>query len=158
MGRLVARFPDRGVLTACYEAGPTGYDLARLLRSLGARCDVVAPSLVPKAPGDRVKADPRDCRRLTRLHRAEDSGSLGGSGPAARGPAKRKGGLPPSHVRAAAPRVGTPERRSHSWLGPPSAAEEGESRPGGNSSLTASAEAERRPTASCVVGGIASKR
>ena len=53
-----------------HDAGPTGYDLARLLCSLGVRCDVVAPSLVPNAPGDRVKTDRRDCRRLARLHRA----------------------------------------------------------------------------------------
>lgn len=68
--RLVARFPEPRLLRACYEAGPTGYDLHRLLASLGVRCDVVAPSLIPKAPGDKVKTDKRDCRRLARLHRA----------------------------------------------------------------------------------------
>ena len=54
----------------CYEAGPTGYDLARLLGSMGVRCEVIAPSMIPKAPGDKVKTDTRDCRRLARLHRA----------------------------------------------------------------------------------------
>jgi transposase len=34
------------------------------------RCEVIAPSLIPKAPGDKVKTDRRDCRRLARLHRA----------------------------------------------------------------------------------------
>jgi len=68
--RLVARFPKPRLLRACYEAGPTGYDLHRLLGSLGVRCDVVAPSLIPRAPGDKVKTDRRDCRRLARLHRA----------------------------------------------------------------------------------------
>jgi transposase len=68
--RLVARFADRGRLRACYEAGPTGFALARLLASAGVRCDVIAPSLIPTAPGDRVKTDKRDCRRLARLHRA----------------------------------------------------------------------------------------
>src|SRR5579859_6835287 len=68
--RLVARFPEKRLLRACYEAGPTGYGLHRLLGSLGVRCDVVAPSLIPKAPGDKVKTDIRDCRRLARLHRA----------------------------------------------------------------------------------------
>lgn len=68
--RLIARFPDPKNLRTCYEAGPTGYDLHRLLTSLGVGCDVVAPSLIPKAPGDRVKTDRRDCRRLARLHRA----------------------------------------------------------------------------------------
>jgi transposase len=68
--RLVARFDDPRRLRVCYEAGPTGYELARLLRSMGVRCQVVAPSLIPTAPGDRVKTDKRDCRRLARLHRA----------------------------------------------------------------------------------------
>jgi len=54
----------------CCEAGPTGFGWDRLLRSMGVACDVVAPSLVPRAPGDRVKTDRRDCRRLARLHRA----------------------------------------------------------------------------------------
>ena len=68
--RLIARFPDPRQLRTCYEAGPTGYDLHRLLGALGVACDIVAPSLIPKAPGDRVKTDRRDCRRLARLHRA----------------------------------------------------------------------------------------
>jgi transposase len=68
--RLVGRLGDPRWLRACYEAGPTGYDLARLLASIGVRCEVIAPSLIPKAPGDRVKTDRRDCRRLARLHRA----------------------------------------------------------------------------------------
>jgi transposase len=69
--RLVGRLGVGGVrLHACYEAGPTGYDLARLLGRLGVRCDVVAPSLIPRAPGDRVKTDKRDAARLARLLRA----------------------------------------------------------------------------------------
>lgn len=68
--RLIDRFPDRALLRVCYEAGPTGFGLYRLLRSMGVACDVVAPSLVPRSPGDRVKTDRRDCRRLARLHRA----------------------------------------------------------------------------------------
>lgn len=68
--RLVDRFDDRSRLRVCYEAGPTGFGLHRLLRSMGVACDVVAPSLIPKAPGDRVKTDKRDARRLARLHRA----------------------------------------------------------------------------------------
>lgn len=36
----------------------------------GVRCEVIAPSMIPKAPGDKVKTDKRDCRRLARLHRA----------------------------------------------------------------------------------------
>jgi transposase len=68
--RLVGRLGDPRFVRACYEAGPTGYDLARLLKSMGVACDVIAPSLIPKAPGDKVKTDTRDCRRLARLHRA----------------------------------------------------------------------------------------
>jgi transposase len=68
--RLVGRLGDRRRLRACYEAGPTGFELARLLISIGISCDVIAPSLIPKAPGDRVKTDRRDCQRLARLHRA----------------------------------------------------------------------------------------
>jgi len=67
--RLVGRFPDRGLLRACYEAGPGGYDLYRLLASMGVACDVVAPSLIPRRAGDRVKTDKRDASRLARLHR-----------------------------------------------------------------------------------------
>jgi transposase len=67
--RLIARFEDPRRLRACYEAGPTGYELARLLRSLQVCCEVIAPSLIPIAPGDKVKTDRRDCRRLARLHR-----------------------------------------------------------------------------------------
>lgn len=55
--RLVARFADPRRVRACYEAGPTGYELARLLRTLGMGCEVIAPSLIPTAPGDRVKTD-----------------------------------------------------------------------------------------------------
>src|SRR6266540_2619239 len=68
--RLINRFVDPGGLRVCYEAGPTGFGLYRLVRSMGAACDVIAPALIPKAPGDRVKTDRRDCRRLARLHRA----------------------------------------------------------------------------------------
>jgi len=75
--RLVGRMGDPAKLWACYEAGPTGYDLYRLLVSLGVRCDVVAPSLVPKGRGDRVKTDKRDARRLAGLHRAGELVAIG---------------------------------------------------------------------------------
>jgi transposase len=68
--RLIDGFDDRSKLWACYEAGPTGYELYRLLTALGVRCDVVAPSLVPKRRGDRIKTDNRDARLLAGLHRA----------------------------------------------------------------------------------------
>ncbi len=68
--RLIGKFPDRSRLRVCYEAGPTGFALYRLLSGMGVACQVVAPSLIPKAPGDRIKTDRRDCRRLARRHRA----------------------------------------------------------------------------------------
>lgn len=57
-------------LTFCYEAGPTGYGLYRLIKSLGHDCIVVAPSLIPKKPGDRVKTNRRDALGLARQLRA----------------------------------------------------------------------------------------
>ena len=54
----------------CYEAGPTGYGLYRQIRALGHDCAVVAPSLIPKKPGDRVKTNRRDAVSLARLFRA----------------------------------------------------------------------------------------
>jgi transposase len=65
VARVVSRWPR---VRCCYEAGPTGFGLARHLRSRGIACDVVAPGLVRVRPGDRVKTDPRDARRLARLH------------------------------------------------------------------------------------------
>jgi transposase len=57
-------------LTFCYEAGPTGYGLYRQITSLGHACMVVAPSLIPKKPGDRVKTNRRDAVSLARQLRA----------------------------------------------------------------------------------------
>ena len=57
-------------LTFCYEAGPTGYGLHRLIESLGHDCIVVAPSLIPKKAGDRVKTNRRDALDLARQLRA----------------------------------------------------------------------------------------
>src|SRR5215216_3108795 len=65
--RLAAKY-DR--LHFCYEAGPTGYGLHRLLTGLGHHCTVVAPSLIPRKPGDRVKTNRRDALTLARLLRA----------------------------------------------------------------------------------------
>lgn len=63
--RQLARWPGARV---CYEAGPTGFGLHRHLAERGIACAVVAPGLVPVRPGDRVKTDPRDARKLARLH------------------------------------------------------------------------------------------
>lgn len=61
---------DGETVSFCYEAGPCGYEVYRQLTDLGQRCDVVAPSLIPKKSGDRVKTDRRDAITLTRLYRA----------------------------------------------------------------------------------------
>lgn len=63
--RLLRRWPSA---RCCYEAGPTGFGLYRYLVERGIDCAVVAPGLVPQRPGDRVKTDPRDARKLARLH------------------------------------------------------------------------------------------
>ncbi|MGH2783545.1 MAG: IS110 family transposase [Thermoleophilaceae bacterium] len=62
--RLLRRWPG---VRCCYEAGPTGFGLYRRLVGRGIDCAVVAPGLVPQRPGDRVKTDPRDARKLARL-------------------------------------------------------------------------------------------
>ena len=59
-----------GELRFCYEAGPCGYGIQRQLASLGHECVVVAPSLIPRKPGERVKTDRRDADKLATLHRA----------------------------------------------------------------------------------------
>lgn len=68
--RFVKGFAEPGRLRSCYEAGPGGYELYRLLASLKVSCQVIAPSLIPTAPGDRVKTDKRDAKRLVRQFRA----------------------------------------------------------------------------------------
>jgi transposase len=56
-------------VVACYEAGPTGFGLARALTAVGVRCEVVAPSKLERPAGDKVKTDRRDAERLARLLR-----------------------------------------------------------------------------------------
>ena len=56
-----------GPVAVTYEAGPTGFGLARAFTGAGVRCVVVAPSKLERPPGDRVKTDRRDARRLSRL-------------------------------------------------------------------------------------------
>lgn len=71
--KLVTRLTRPGMrIQVAYEAGPTGYALHRQLTRLGVQCMVVAPSLVPRRPGDRVKTDRRDALMLARLLRTGD--------------------------------------------------------------------------------------
>ena len=65
-------------LRFCYEAGPCGYGIQRQLTLAGHDCVVVAPSLIPCKPGDRIKTDRRDAINLAKLHRAGDNFMSGG--------------------------------------------------------------------------------
>jgi transposase len=70
--RLIKKLGPPEELRACYEAGPTGYVLYWQLTALGGQCEVIAPALVPRRPGDKVKTDRRDAVKLARCHRAGD--------------------------------------------------------------------------------------
>jgi transposase len=75
--RLVEKLAARHAsLRFCYEAGPFGYGLYRQLAGLGHACDVVAPSLIPSRPGERVKTDRRDGIKLAKLNRAGELTSI----------------------------------------------------------------------------------
>jgi transposase len=94
--RLLARFPDRARLRACYEAGPTGFELARLLHRLDVRCEVIAPSLIPRAPGDKARDRPA---------------GLPAAGPVA--PRRRAGLCPHPHRRGGGGAGPVPHQRRH---------------------------------------------
>ena len=64
--KLVKKLGPPAQLRACYEAGPTGYVVYWQLTALDVACQVVAPTLVPVKPGDRVKTDRRDAVKLAR--------------------------------------------------------------------------------------------
>lgn len=68
--------PEGEVVSFCYEAGPCGYGIYRQITESGHDCQVVAPSLIPRRPGDRVKTDRRDSEALARLHRAGELTSV----------------------------------------------------------------------------------
>ena len=68
--KLVRKLGPTEELRFCYEAGPTGYALYWQLTRIGAKCEVVAPTLVPVKAGDRVKTDRRDALKLARNYRA----------------------------------------------------------------------------------------
>lgn len=70
--KLMKRLEPLSTVRVCYEAGPTGYALYWQLAELGVKCEVVAPTLVPVKPGDRVKTDRRDAEKLARSYRAGD--------------------------------------------------------------------------------------
>lgn len=69
--RLVGKIGGEGIdLRFCYEAGPCGYGIQRWLTQAGHDCIVVAPSLIPRRSGERIKTDRRDANSLAKLHRA----------------------------------------------------------------------------------------
>jgi transposase len=71
LDRLLRKLGGEGMtLRFCDEAGPCGYGIQRRLSAQGQECVVVAPSLIPKRAGDRVKTDRRDAASLAKLHRA----------------------------------------------------------------------------------------
>ena len=73
--KLIRQFESKypnATLHFVYEAGPCGYWIYRLITSLGHCCYVVAPSLIPKKPGERIKTDKRDALKLAKLLKSED--------------------------------------------------------------------------------------
>jgi transposase len=73
--KLVRGLRDQEVVF-CYEAGPCGFDPYRMLTGLGVACDVIAPTLIPRRYGHKVKTDRIDARNLARLHRAGELTSV----------------------------------------------------------------------------------
>jgi transposase len=70
LGRFVERLRRQGPVQCCYEAGPCGFELQRYLQARQVPCDVIAPALIPRRPGDRIKTDRRDAGQLAVLYRA----------------------------------------------------------------------------------------
>jgi len=70
--RLVRRLEREapGPVRVCYEAGPCGYALQRQMTTPRVSCQVIAPALIPRKPGERIKTNPRDARKLAELLRA----------------------------------------------------------------------------------------
>lgn len=72
---IIVRFAERlrrqGPVRCCYEAGPCGFELQRALTARSIPCDLIAPALIPRRPGDRVKTDRRDAGQLAILYRAD---------------------------------------------------------------------------------------
>jgi transposase len=69
--RFVKRLQrEVGVVRCCYEAGPCGFELQRAMIAEGIPCEVIAPALIPRRAGDRIKTDRRDAGQLAVLYRA----------------------------------------------------------------------------------------
>ncbi len=72
IAKMAKRLGKHGELDFCYEASCCGYNIHRQLTALGHRCTVVATSLIPTKPGERIKTDRRDSQKLAVLHRSGD--------------------------------------------------------------------------------------
>jgi transposase len=70
LNKALGKLGKPGKLRLVYEAGPCGFAMVRQLRQAGYHCEVVAPSKIPRKPGDRVKTDRRDALTLAGLARA----------------------------------------------------------------------------------------
>ena len=68
--RFIEQLGRAAGLKICYEAGPTGYALYWQLTKMGVDCEVVAPSLIPRKPGDKIKTDRRDAEKLARCYQS----------------------------------------------------------------------------------------
>lgn len=68
--KVLLKYGSARQVGVVYEAGPTGYGLQRALSERGYRCEIIAPSLIPRRAGERIKTDRRDCARLAELSRA----------------------------------------------------------------------------------------
>lgn len=68
--RFAERLRRQGAVRCCYEAGPCGFELQRALTARSIPCEIIAPALIPRRPGDRVKTDRRDAGQLAILYRA----------------------------------------------------------------------------------------
>jgi len=103
LNKVVSRLSKGGRrLSFCYEAGPCGYGLHRLLTGYGHECVVIAPSLIPMKAGDRVKTDRRDALMLAKLHRAGELLSRQLQHELARGEVVERPGVDPEQLRVAA--------------------------------------------------------
>src|ERR1700749_2714392 len=70
--KMAKQLARHGELDFCYEASGCGYGIHRQLTGLGHKCTVVAPSMIPRRPGERIKTDRRDSEKLAILHRSGD--------------------------------------------------------------------------------------
>lgn len=74
--KLIKNLGDPKKIKVCYEAGPCGYVIYRQLTKMGVTCLVAAPSLIPTKPGERIKTDKRDAKKLAKLLRNGDLTSV----------------------------------------------------------------------------------